>query len=204
MAKLTKLNSKFFKKLPAHEKKMTLSNQVTLLRIILVPFIVAAMVLNHWHASFVLFVIAALTDTVDGTLARLRNEKTFLGACLDPLADKILLVSIFTTLAFVPTPLNIPLWFVLMVLCRETVIIVGALLIFMIKGHLQICPTKLGKSTTTAQLFTIAWLFICHFFNWVPVKTYHMVLLLLVIMESASLFQYIKIGLRQLRFGTTA
>ena len=201
---MAKLNSNFFKKLPAHEKKLTLSNQVTLLRIILVPFIVAAMVLNHWHTSFVLFVIAALTDTIDGTLARLRNEKTFLGACLDPLADKILLVSIFTTLAFVHTPLNIPWWFVMMVLCRETVIIAGAFVIFVIKGHLQISPTKLGKSTTTAQLCTIAWLFVCHFFNWVPVKTYHLVLLLLVAMESVSLFQYIKIGLKQLRSGKIA
>jgi phosphatidylglycerophosphate synthase len=90
---LKKINLQLFRQLPQSQKKVTLSSYITMLRIVLTPVIVYMMMQSEWGAAGIVFVIAALTDMLDGTLARLRNEKTFLGACLDPIADKILIVS---------------------------------------------------------------------------------------------------------------
>ena len=79
LRKIKKINMEFLRKLPAREKKITLSTVLTLVRIILVPIIVAAMVMHSWGISFLLFVIAAVTDCLDGTLARLLTSKNFFG-----------------------------------------------------------------------------------------------------------------------------
>ncbi len=124
MRKLPKLNFHFFKELPAHEKRLTLPTMLTIARIVLVPFIIGAMVMQHWGLAFCLFIVSSLTDMLDGTFARLLDQQTFLGACLDPIADKLLLLSVFTALAFVQSPLfSIPLWFVILVLIRELIIV---------------------------------------------------------------------------------
>jgi cardiolipin synthase len=193
----TKLSFRFLKNLPAREKRVTLSTLFTLLRVFFAPIIIYAMVADYWGVAFFLFLAAALSDTVDGTLARLRDEQTFLGACLDPLADKILLLSIFFTLAFVDTPLfAIPLWFVLLVLAKEVLQIGGAVLLLAIRGHIEVRPTLLGKITMVVQVAFIIWLFACYFFRWVPIKTYYTMLGVLLFMIIASLLQYARNALR--------
>jgi len=200
LRKIKKINIDFLRKLPAREKKITLSTILTIVRIILVPIIVAAMVMHYWGTSFLLFVIAAITDCLDGTLARLLNQKTFLGAFLDPLADKLLILSCFFTLAFVQSPLfAIPKWFVWFVLCKEVLQLSGAVFVYLRKGHIEIRPTILGKVTATAQMCFIIWLFACYFFQWVPIKTYYTMLGLLLILITVSLLQYARIGIRFLR-----
>lgn len=197
---MAKLSFNFFKRLPDREKKITLSTMLTLLRIALAPFIVCAMLYAHWGAAFVLFCIAALSDVLDGYLARWLDERTFLGACLDPIADKLLLLSCFFTLAFVHSPLfSIPLWFVLLVLLKELILVVGAIILYWIKGHIEIHPTVLGKTTTVVQMGFIIWLFACYFFNWIPVKTYYSMLGLVMLLVFASLAHYILIGIRQFK-----
>lgn len=196
---MKKLSFHFFKKLPDHEKKITLSSCITLVRILAVPFIVAAMIFGYWGLAFGLFTLAAFTDILDGNLARWRNEKTFLGACLDPLADKALVLSVFFTLAFVQSPLfSIPLWFVLLVLFRELIMIFGALIIHHLKGHIEIQPTLLGKLTTVVQMGFIMWLFACYFFAWVPIKTYYSMLGIVLILVFITLAQYIRINVGRL------
>lgn len=200
LRKIKKINMDFLRKLPAREKKITLPSVLTIIRIILVPFIVAAMVMHHWGVSFALFVVASITDCLDGTLARLLNQKTFLGAFLDPLADKFLILSCFFTLAFVQSPLFlVPKWFVWFVLCKEVLQVSGALFVYLHKGHIEIRPTILGKVTATAQMGFIIWLFACYFFQWVPIKTYYTMLGLLLILTMVSLVQYARIGIRFLR-----
>jgi len=195
---LKKLSLKLFQKLPPEEKRLTVSTWFTLARIILSPCIVVAMIYNKWGIAFFLFVIAALTDTIDGNIARWCNEKTFLGACLDPIADKILLISCFTTLAFIQSPLfSVPLWFVLLVLVKDMIIIFGGLLIYLYRGHLEVHPTILGKATTFAQICFIIWLFACYFFKWMPIKTYYTMLSVVSLLAILSLVQYIKIGFFQ-------
>ena len=197
---MRRLNLNFFKKLPPHEKKVTASTMLTLVRIALVPFIIGAMVVQGWGTAFTLFVIAAITDVLDGNLARWMNEKTFLGACLDPLADKFLVVSCFLTLAFVQSPLFIiPRWFVLFVLSKELLQIAGALFIYNKKGHIVVQPTILGKMTTLVQIGFIMWLFACYFFAWLPIKTYYCMLGLVLVLVCTSFVQYVRIGLQQLK-----
>lgn len=192
---MLKFDFSFFKKLSAREKRLTIPTILTISRMILVPFIVIAMIAHHWGLAFWFFVIAALTDTVDGSLARLSGEKTFLGTCLDPVADKLLILSCFFTLAFVQSPLfTIPLWFVLLVLIKELIIIGGALIILLLGGRLNICPTWLGKITTVAQISFIIWLFACYFFHWLPIKTYHTMLGIVILLTLLSLIQYVRIG----------
>ena len=128
---MIKLNFQFFKQLPASEKRFTISTLFTVLRIVLTPFIVAAMAMHFWGAAFILFSIASVSDVVDGYLARSLSEQTFLGACLDPIADKFLILSCFFALAFIRSPLfTIPLWFVLLILIKELILVGGTALIF--------------------------------------------------------------------------
>jgi len=194
-----KLNFSLFKNLPDKEKRITISTFFTLLRIMLAPFIVAAMIYNKWGVAFWLFLIASASDILDGNLARWLDERTFLGACLDPIADKLLLLSCFFTLAFVQSPLfSIPIWFVLLVLIKEIIVIFGSFTIYIIRGHLEIHPTILGKMTTVVQTFFIIWLFACYFFHWMPVKTYYTMLGVVALMVFSSLIQYLRMGLSQL------
>jgi cardiolipin synthase (CMP-forming) len=174
---------------------ITTATFFTIIRIILTPFIVHAMIKQSWQTAFFLFMIAALTDMLDGFCARLWNEKTVLGACLDPIADKILILSIFFTLAFVQSPLfSIPLWFVVLILIKELVLIIGVVILFLMKGRIDVKPSSLGKITTLVQLLFITWLFACYFCHWLPIKTYYTMLGALLIFSAATLVQYVLQG----------
>lgn len=194
---LRKFNIQLLKRLSAQEKRITIATLFTIMRLVLTPFIVVAMVSGYWGIAFLLFVFAALTDVIDGALARLCEQKTFLGACLDPIADKILLLSCFATLAFIDTPLfTIPRWFVLFILGKEVLQVGGAIVLYNMKGHLDVRSTLLGKLTMVAQVCFIIWLFACYFFHWVPIKTYYTMLSVLLVLVFAALVQYVVIGMR--------
>lgn len=199
---LAKFTLHIFRHLPDAEKRITIPTLFTLLRIILVPIIIGAMIAGWWGCAFTFFVLACSTDVIDGLLARLLDEKTFLGACLDPVADKLLLIFCFFTLAFVTTPLfSIPRWFVLFVVGKEMIQITGALFIYRLRGHLDVHPTVLGKITTCIQMVFIMWLFACYFFCWMPIKTYYTMLGIMIFFIIASFGQYVRIGLRMINLG---
>ena len=182
------------------DRWLTLSNGLTFLRIVLTPFIVMGIVHRSWVVVFGLLLIAALTDFFDGHLARWRNEQTVVGAYLDPIADKILLVSSFATLSFVDSPsFSIPFWFVLLVFMREAIIIGGSIVLFVLKIKFKVSPSIWGKLTTFFQLTFILWLFICYFAEWSPIRTYSVLLVLLAIFSLISLVHYGMIGVRYLR-----
>ena len=188
-----------FRNLPTQEKRITLATIFTVSRIILAPFIVVLMIYGYWGAAFISFIAAALSDLIDGKLARCCNQQTYLGACLDPIADKILMLSIFFALAYVPTPLfALPAWFVYLVLAKEIVLVGSATIYLLIRGYFPIRPTRLGKWTTLVQMSFVMWLFACYFFHWMPVKTYYTMLGVMLIMMIASFTQYAIIGLRAL------
>ncbi len=197
---MKKFSFHLFKHLPAHEKKITFSTLLTIVRFILIPFIVAAMIMHAWHMAFALFIVAGITDVLDGWLARLLDQRTFLGAALDPLADKILMIAVFATLSFTQSPLfTIPHWFVLLVLLKELIQIAGAIYIYSRKGHLTIAPTWLGKSLGLAQTAFVSWLFSCYFFHWVPVKTYYAMLTAVTALVILTFVDYLRIGFAQVR-----
>src|SRR3990167_3316987 len=120
---------KLFNKLPLKEKRVTWATIITILRLFLVPFIVVSVIFQEWGIAFWLFVIASFSDVLDGNVARFFDQKTFLGACLDPIVDKILILSVFTILAFVQSPLfSIPKWFVFIILVKEILLLLGTLI----------------------------------------------------------------------------
>ena len=194
---IAKLRARFARNV--RERRITVSNVITVVRMVLVPFVVCAMIAGWWGTAFVVFSVAAMTDALDGFTARLLNERTLLGACLDPIADKLLVLSCFATLSFVQTPLFvIPSWFVWVILTKELVLV--ALAAYgLSRGYIEICPTRLGKATMFAQILFITWLFACYFFHWLPVKTYYVALGTLLLLVSASFVQYARIGLRGTR-----
>ena len=186
------------KKLPPGELRITFSTAVTFIRIMLAPFVVCAMLTGRWGSAWFLFSIAAATDTLDGLVARWCNQRTFLGTCLDPIADKFLLVSCFTALACTHTlPFSIPKFFLLLILLRETLLIAGAFAIYVLRGYIHVQPTRLGKLTMFMQVIFIEWLFACYFFDWVPVKTYYVFIIGITTLIIASFMQYGHRGFRQ-------
>ncbi len=128
---------------------MSLPNLITLFRIFLVPVVVWAIASNEVQLAFWLFVLAGVSDAIDGFLAKNFNMQTELGAYLDPLADKALLVSIYVTLAVVGL---IPRWVAIAVVTRD-VMIVGAILLSVLMARpLHIRPLVISKVNTMAQI----------------------------------------------------
>ncbi len=190
-----KVDSSLFQRMASAEKKITIPTLFTLLRIILVPFIVFSMIRQAWGAAFFLFALAALTDVADGFLARLYDDTSILGACLDPIADKLLLLSCFFTLAFIQTPLfMIPGWFFTIILIKEIIILGGTSFLLFSQYGFNVKPTWLGKGSTVVQSAFIAWLFTCYFLNWMPHKIYDFMLAATLLVCIAALVQYVLIG----------
>jgi cardiolipin synthase len=178
---------------------LTISNILTIARISLTPFIVLYIYKQEWASAFILIAISGITDLFDGQLARALKQETFLGKLLDPIADKLLLISIFASLAFIDSPsFLIPRWFVYFILFKEIIILLGAFFLINKKAKFKIEPTIWGKTNTVLQLLFICWLFICNFFGWEPAKTYYVLLVALVIFSLIVFIQYLKIGLNYL------
>lgn len=173
---------------------------LTLIRLVLIPFIVIAMIKDRWGLAFGLYIIASITDVLDGWVARTFNQRTFLGAALDPITDKILFIAVVATLAFIqPFLFTIPLWFVIGVLFKEAWQITGSVFLYVIKGHLHIAPTILGKANGLVQTIFITWLFSCYFFHWAPFRTYYVLLTLVGSFVVLTLLDYTRIGICYLR-----
>jgi cardiolipin synthase len=131
---------------------MGLANWLTLLRILLVPVFVALMVYRRPGFALVVFATAALTDLLDGYVARRQRRQSRLGAFLDPLADKLLLVASFATL----TSLRVlPAWIMIVVVSRDAILLLGALLVHMVGGRIYPRPTWTGKLAMFFQVLTV-------------------------------------------------
>lgn len=130
---------------------MTLANKITIGRILLVPFIIIGLLENQKMWVYSLLIICMATDFLDGLMARRRNEHTKLGAFLDPMADKLLLISVFMTLAFLRL---VPMWVFVAVFSRDLLIVLGWVVIYILTNSSDIDPRPLGKYTTALQMLT--------------------------------------------------
>ena len=128
---------------------MSIPNLITLGRILLVPVVVWAIMSNAMWFAFMLFLAAGVSDGVDGYLAKRFNMTTELGAYLDPLADKALIVSIYLTLGING---DIPRWLVILVVSRDILIVGGIMLSWLMGNPLKIKPLLVAKLTTVAQI----------------------------------------------------
>ncbi|HEY1309375.1 MAG TPA: CDP-alcohol phosphatidyltransferase family protein [Pseudolabrys sp.] len=128
---------------------MNIPNLITLGRILLVPFVVWAIASGAMWIAFVLFLAAGVSDAIDGYLAKRFKMTTELGAYLDPLADKALIVSIYLTLGISDL---IPRWLVILVVSRDILIVGGILLSWLMGNPLKIKPLLVSKLNTVAQI----------------------------------------------------
>jgi cardiolipin synthase len=132
---------------------MNLPNSITLVRVILIPFFVDLMIYGYYRPALLVFIVACCTDAIDGTIARMTNTKTELGAFLDPMADKLLIVSSFVTLAILAT---LPVWLVIIVVSRDIILALGSMIIYLTGNDLTIRPSIVGKATTFFQFLAVS------------------------------------------------
>ena len=131
----------------------TAPNLLTLLRICLAPFLVAAILENRFALGFALFVTAGLTDALDGLLARLLKQRSQLGEYLDPVADKLLLSTLFLVLMHMSL---IPVTVTVLVFGRDVGILVVAAILYAAAGRREFTPSLFGKANTMAQVAAVA------------------------------------------------
>jgi len=131
---------------------VTIANIITLMRLVAVPVIVWALLAGEMMPAFILFVLAGLSDAVDGAIARTFNQQSELGTVLDPLADKIMLVSVFIVLSYLG---QVPLWLTILVVSRDLLIVVGVVICFLLDKPITINPLWISKANTTVQIVLI-------------------------------------------------
>jgi cardiolipin synthase len=133
---------------------LTIPNIITLARLLAVPAIVLLLLDEAFAWAFAVFVAAGISDAVDGTIARwVPNQASELGAYLDPIADKALLVSIFVTLGVTQ---HVPAWLVILVVSRDVLIVGGVLLAWVLSNPMTIAPSRVSKANTVAQILFAA------------------------------------------------
>lgn len=135
---------------------LTIANQLTILRIFLVPVFVLLVVYNYLGWALVVFLTAGATDALDGLIARRARQRTTLGAWLDPMADKLLLVTTFVVLTLPGVPLtnHIPLWLTVFVISRDVVIVGVVAAVSLAMGPRTFRPSILGKAATATFILT--------------------------------------------------
>lgn len=167
-------------------------NTLTIIRIVIIPVFITAIIYNMYMFALYLFIIAGITDFLDGLLARLTNQKTALGTFLDPLADKFLLVSSFILFAahgWIPT------WLAITVISRDLIVVIGWFLLFMITHNEQVETIFLGKLAIALQLFTLAYVLLNVNYAYLPAVP-KSILFLTAIITGLSGLQYIYRGFK--------
>jgi cardiolipin synthase len=132
---------------------VNIPNIITVFRIFLVPLVIWLIIDGDWKLAFFVFLFAGVSDALDGYLAKTYGWQTELGAYLDPIADKVLLVSIYVVLGLFS---HIPAWLVIAVVSRDILIVGAFLLSWMLDRAFQIQPIFISKANTTAQIVLAA------------------------------------------------
>jgi cardiolipin synthase len=128
---------------------VNLPNALTLLRLVMVPFLIFLLHEGRFGAALALFAFAGLTDAADGFVAKRFGQETELGKVIDPIADKALVVALYVSLAWLGW---VPFWLVVAVVARDAIIVAGALAFHYLTGALEMAPTYLSKANTAVQL----------------------------------------------------
>lgn len=143
---------------------MNFANKVSIFRVISIPFFLGVVLYYDPQRDILrfvalgIFLLAVVSDFIDGYIARVKKQKTKFGSIVDPLADKLLLITSFIALYSknnLYPGLFFPLWVVLVVISRDTIILLGAVIIYIMKQDLNVVPSNLGKFTTFFQMMTV-------------------------------------------------
>jgi len=159
---------------------------------ILVPCFVLLVIYEHPVIATCVFVLAGITDGLDGLIARRLKQKTALGQFLDPMADKLLLTASFIVLTVpsVPLPLHIPIWLTVLAISRDVVIALSVLIIHLHTRHALFPPTFLGKCTTAGQLCLVGTCMMANFTRAFWAAIFMPVVLVTLVLTLASGFHY--------------
>jgi cardiolipin synthase len=130
----------------------TVPNQITFLRLGFLPIFLILIAYEHYRWALLVLVVAGLSDGIDGVLARILNQRSALGAYLDPIADKLLLSSSFVILAFKK---ELAWWLTILVLSRDVLILIVAVVILLVSGYRPFPPSIYGKLTTASELVLV-------------------------------------------------
>jgi cardiolipin synthase len=143
----------------------TIANQLTLLRMLLIPAFVLLVVYGQLGWALIIFGVAGLTDALDGLIARLTGQKSALGAWLDPAADKLLLVTTFVVLTLPNIPLvnHLPIWLTVVMISRDVGIVLTVAIVNLASGPRTFRPSQLGKAATAWFIVTCV---IVMLYNW--------------------------------------
>ena len=172
-------------------RPLTLPNFLTMLRMAMVPFFVISVNEREFRLALWTFLVAGITDTLDGYLARRLAMRSRIGAYLDPIADKILITCAYVALTVPQGQLVvIPLWLTIIALFRDFLIMVVALVLYLVEGLRHFPPSILGKLTTTMQVVTITVVLLANLAvvpDWLPPTCFYTSFILVIV----SGFNYI-------------
>ncbi len=173
---------------------ITVATYFTIARLLFIPCIMVSMLSHAWILATVFFVVASITDVLDGMLARSRNEVSWLGTILDPLADKLMLIAVYVCLVYGKfIPVDLPMWFLVLVIVNEVILLLGAAYFSLFKQQIAINPSRLAKLVGVGQFLFIFWALLCGFVDIAPVTLFYQVIFLIAAARIVVLIQY---GLR--------
>jgi cardiolipin synthase len=149
---------------------LTPANQLTLLRMLLIPAFVILVVYGHFGWALVVFGVAGITDALDGVIARRSGQKTSLGAWLDPMADKLLLVTTFVVLTLPNLGLanRLPIWLTVLIISRDVGIVLTVAIVNLATGPRTFRPSMFGKVATAIYILTAV---VAMLFNYLAVHS---------------------------------
>ena len=141
---------------------MNFANKISTFRILSVPFFIASLIYYSHQREYIrfvalgIFMLGVISDMVDGYIARKSKQHSKAGLVLDPLGDKLLLMSAFICLSLIREfPLRFPFWVTFIVITRDVIILLGTLVIYIVKQNIDIYPTRWGKLTTSFQMLAV-------------------------------------------------
>ena len=190
---------------------MTTANKITVTRLLLIPVFVTCAIyysdsiakgqedIRYRIAALSVFALAALSDAVDGFIARRFNQRTPFGMFLDPLADKLLLLSGIIVLSLTHWHVGLPIWFAALVITRDAVIMGGVRIITNLVGEVKMGPKPVSKACTFFQLITVVWVLLDFWSKDARPLGLNVLIAIAAILTVISGIQYVLEGIRQLK-----
>ena len=171
--------------------EITLPTYFTLARFCLIPCILVAITKQSWGLATLFFVGASLTDVIDGKLARSRNVVSKLGTLLDPLVDKVMLISVYASLVFSNVlTIGLPMWFLVLALLHEAFLLAGAAYWSLFRESIVIAPSHLAKLVGLGQFLFISWALTCALLGYTPVGLFYLLVVIIALARLCVLAQY--------------
>ena len=174
-------------------KVLSLPNVITFIRIVIIPVFVTALIYRKYNCALFLFAGAGISDMLDGLLARMTDQKTLLGAFLDPLADKFLLMTSFILFSVYGW---IPMWMTVAVISRDLIVVLGWILLYLLYDITKVAPSFTGKTAIAAQLVLIAYTLLSLTYRGVQ-SPRNWMLIIVASLTTISGLQYVYRGFRQ-------